>query len=145
MQKKEETVYYFNGYMPIFMHIESGIGSFRYITSQLIVNGVCKHKEIVNCFGVSDISVNRWVKRYKESKELANFVSKKKSGNLKPTDEVKAQIQVKYSQGGSLREIADELLIKKNTIQKAILQNRTRLIGPAHIKRRVRKREKDSA
>jgi hypothetical protein len=78
VQKKEQTVYYFNGSMPIFKHIESDIDSFRYITSQLIINGVCKQKEIVNCFGVSDISVKRWVKRYKGSKELGDFVSKKK-------------------------------------------------------------------
>ena len=78
VQKKEETVYYFNGSMPIFKHIESDIDSFRYITSQLIINGVCKQKEIVNCFGVSDISVKRWVRRYKGSKELGDFVSKKK-------------------------------------------------------------------
>ena len=78
VQKRDETVYYFNGSMPIFKHIESDIDSFRYITSQLIINGVCKQKEIVNCFGVSDISVKRWVKRYKGSKELGDFVSKKK-------------------------------------------------------------------
>ena len=83
VQKKENTVYYFNVPMPIFVHDQSDIDSFRYISSQLIVNGVCKHKEIVNCFGLSDISVNRWVKRYKESKELANFVSKKKVRKFK--------------------------------------------------------------
>ena len=83
VQKKEETVYYFNGSMPIFMRAESDIDSFRYITSQLIVNGVCKQKEIVKCFGVSDISVKRWVKRYKESKELGSFVSKKKAKKYK--------------------------------------------------------------
>ena len=82
VQKKEGTVYYFNGSMPIFKHLESDIDSFRYITSQLIINGVCKHKEIVNCFGVSDISVKRWVRRYKESKELGDFVSKKKARQL---------------------------------------------------------------
>lgn len=78
VQKKEQTVYYFNGSMPIFKHLETDIDSFRYITSQLIINGVCKPKEIVSCFGVSDISVKRWVKRYKGSKELGDFVSKKK-------------------------------------------------------------------
>jgi len=78
VQKRDSTVYYFNGSMPIFMHSQSDIDSFRYISSQLIVNGVCKQKEIVNCFGVSIISVKRWVKRYKESKELGEFISKKK-------------------------------------------------------------------
>ena len=79
VQMKEGTVYYFNGSMPIFKHIQSDLDSFRYITSQLIINGVCTQKEIVNCFGVSDISVKRWVKRHKESKELGDFVSKKKA------------------------------------------------------------------
>lgn len=83
VQMREGTVYYFNGSMPIFMHNQSDIDSFRYITSQLIVNGNCKNKEIVNCFGVSDISVKRWVKRYKESKQLSAFVSKKKAQKLK--------------------------------------------------------------
>ena len=79
VQNKDGTVYYFNGSMPIFNHSQSDIDSFRFITSQLIINGVCKQKEIVKCLGVSDISVKRWVKRYKESKELGDFVSKKKA------------------------------------------------------------------
>lgn len=78
VQSKDGIVYYFNGSMPIFKHLDSDIDSFRYISSQLIINGVCKQKEIVKCFGVSDISVKRWVKRHKESKELGDFVSKKK-------------------------------------------------------------------
>lgn len=83
VQKKDKTVYYFSGSMPIFNHSESDIDSFRFITSQLITNGVCKQKEIVNCFGVSDISVKRWVKRYRQSKELGDFVSKKKAQKYK--------------------------------------------------------------
>ena len=82
VQMREDTVYYFNGSMPMFMHNQSDTDSFRYITSQLIVNGSCKQKEIVNCFGVSDISVKRWVKRYRESKELSAFVSKKKGRKI---------------------------------------------------------------
>jgi hypothetical protein len=78
VQKKEETVYYFNGSMPIFMHHQSDIDSFRFITSQLIAGGTCKQKDIVNCFGVSLVSVKRWVRRYRESKELGDFISKKK-------------------------------------------------------------------
>jgi hypothetical protein len=79
VQMRGGMVYYFNGSMPVFMHRESDMDGFRYITSQMIVNGSCKPKEIVSCFGVSNISVKRWVKRYKESKELSAFVSKKKS------------------------------------------------------------------
>ena len=83
VQKREGTVYYFNGSMPMYMHNERDIDGFRYITSQLIANGVCKQKDIVNCFGVSIVSVKRWVKRYKKSKELGDFVSKKKTSKFK--------------------------------------------------------------
>jgi hypothetical protein len=78
VQQHEESVYYFNGSMPIFTHHEKDIDSFRFITSQFIMNGNCKQVDIVNCFGVSPISVKRWVKRYRESKALSDFVSKKK-------------------------------------------------------------------
>jgi len=44
VQMKEGTVYYFNGSMPIFKHVQSDLDGFRYITSQLIINGVCKLK-----------------------------------------------------------------------------------------------------
>lgn len=79
VQRKGDAVYYFNGSMPIFQHNQNDIDSFRYITSQLVVNGVCKQVDIVNCFGVSSISVKRWVKRYRESEGLGDFVSKKKA------------------------------------------------------------------
>src|SRR5690606_31662333 len=48
----------------------------------------------------------------------------------KLTEEVKAQIQLRYSQGESLSEIAASLQIKKNTIQKAVDQGRITLIEP---------------
>lgn len=79
VKKEEDMVYYFNGVMPIFQHEESDLDSFRYITSQLVINGNCKQVDIVKCFGVSAISVKRCVKRYRESKGLGDFVSKKKA------------------------------------------------------------------
>jgi len=42
VQRRAETVYYFNGSMPMFMHNEHEIDSFRYITSQLLANGCCR-------------------------------------------------------------------------------------------------------
>ncbi len=65
-QKRDGIVYYFNGSMPFYQHPENDIRSFRLITSQLLVNGNAKQVEIVNAFGVSSISVKRWVKRYRE-------------------------------------------------------------------------------
>ena len=65
-QKRNNIVYYFNGSMPIYQHPEDDIKSFRLFTSQLIVNGNAKQVEIVKAFGVSPISVQRCVKRYRE-------------------------------------------------------------------------------
>jgi len=65
-RKHKGIVYYFNGSMPIYQHPEGDIRSFRLFTSQLVVNGNAMQSEIVKAFGVSVISVKRWVKRYRE-------------------------------------------------------------------------------
>lgn len=65
-QKQDGIVYYFNGSMPIYQHPEEDLRSFRLFTSQLVVNGNAKQSEIVKAFGVSVISVKRWVKKYRE-------------------------------------------------------------------------------
>ena len=73
VQKKAGIVYYFNGMMPVFQHPEEDLSSFRLFTSQLIVNGNVKQVDIVRTFGVSAISVKRWVKKYREKGAEAFF------------------------------------------------------------------------
>ena len=65
--KREGTVYYFNGPMPVFSHAESDRASFAMFASQMVVNGNCRQAEIVRAFGISAISVKRYVKRYRQS------------------------------------------------------------------------------
>jgi hypothetical protein len=65
-QKRNGIVYYFNGSMPIYQHPENDYESFRLYTSQLVVNGNASQAEIVRAFGVSTISVKRWVKKYRK-------------------------------------------------------------------------------
>ena len=65
-EKRDGVVYYFNGTMPVFQHSEVDLRSFRLFTSQLAVNGNAKQSEIVKAFGVSAISVKRWVKKLRE-------------------------------------------------------------------------------
>lgn len=78
VQERDGVVYYFNGSMPIFRHERNDLDGFRFITSQLVVTRVCKQTDITKCFGVSLVSVKRWARRYRESHELGDFVSKKK-------------------------------------------------------------------
>ena len=62
----EGRVWYFHGCLPVFSHGEEDVKTFRMYTSQLVVDGNCSQMEIVRAFGVSEISVKRWVKRYRE-------------------------------------------------------------------------------
>ena len=65
-EKRKGVVYYFAGAMPVYQHPETDTESFRFFTSQIIVNGNATQAEIVKAFGVSAISVKRWVKKYRE-------------------------------------------------------------------------------
>ena len=77
-EKRDGVVYYFNGTMPVYQHAEDDIRSFRLFTSQLIVNGNASQSEIVKAFGVSAISVKRWVKKFREEGAESFFLSPKR-------------------------------------------------------------------
>ena len=47
VEKKAGTVYYLYGHLPVFHHGEDDVHGFRMFTSQMIVNGTVKPKEIV--------------------------------------------------------------------------------------------------
>ncbi len=79
--KTNGIVYYFNGAMPIFQHPEHDYSSFRLFTSQLVVNGNVKQVDIVKAFGVSAISVKRWVKKYREQ-GAESFFYRSNNANL---------------------------------------------------------------
>ena len=81
VQKKDGAVYYFNGAMPVFQHPETDYSSFRLFTSQLVVNGNVTQVEIVKAFGVSPISVKRWVKKFREQ-GAGSFFYRNNNANL---------------------------------------------------------------
>ena len=107
--------------MPIFSHAENDFTSFRFITSQLYINGNCKQSEIVKAFGVSPISVKRYVKKYREEGLESFFV--KPQPKRKPrvlTEDVKNKAQELLDEGNSRKEVAEKLHLKVNTLSKAI-------------------------
>ena len=57
--------------MMVLHHEEEDIGSFRMFTSQMIVNGTVKPKEIVKALGVPSITVKRYVKVFREHGRLS--------------------------------------------------------------------------
>ena len=47
---KDDIVYYLLSGLPIYSHEKFDIDKFRYITSHLILQGLCKNRDIVNRF-----------------------------------------------------------------------------------------------
>jgi transposase len=121
---KDDTVYYFNGMMPIFSHEVSDLKSFRLITSQLIVNGNATQKDIVDAFGISRISVKRYVKIYRQEGASGFFKPRKGRGSNVLTPEVLLKIQGFLTEGRTVRSICEELGLKTDTVNKAIRDGR---------------------
>jgi transposase len=123
-QKENEMVYDFHAGMPIFCHGEKDKKSFRMFTSQLVVNGSCRQMEIVRAFGVSAVSMKRWVKKYREGGPEVFFKSPRTRGSHVLTAEVTKQAQELLSQGKSRPEVAKQLNLKLDTLSKAIRSGR---------------------
>jgi len=72
--------FYFCGVNPVFFHSDDDRRSFQMFTAQLVCQGMCKQAEIVHTFSVSKNSVNRSVKKYRESGPHGFFQPRKPRG-----------------------------------------------------------------
>ena len=122
--KRVGTVYYFNGPMPVFSHAESDRPSFRMFTSQLVVNGNCTQAQIVRAFGISAISMKRYVKQYRQSGAGGGFKARAPRQPRVLTPAVRQKAQELMQQGQGRHAVAQELGIKSDTLRKAIKAGR---------------------
>lgn len=122
--RKDEIVYYFNGMMPIFSHPVDDLNSFRLITSQLVVNGVASQAEIVRAFGVSKISVKRYVKCYRKEGSSGFFSPRRTRSAAVLTPEVLREVQKSLDTGEEVSRICQEIGLKIDTVNKAIRDGR---------------------
>jgi len=120
-EKRDEKVTYFNHCMPIFSHDVNDENSFRMFMSQLYVNGTVKQSEIVKTFGVSSISVKRWVSLYRKD-GAKGFYENRRTGSRPTvlTSKVLEEVQHYLYEGLAIREIGEKMKIKPDTIRKAI-------------------------
>ena len=115
------TVYYLLSGMPIFSHEANDLTKFRYITSNLILQGLCKNQDIVDTFHVSTDSVSRWRKKLSEEGEKAFFQQELRHGRShKLLPAVLNRIQGKLDEGRSAYSIAKEEGISEGSIRYAI-------------------------
>jgi hypothetical protein len=125
VQKQDGTVFYLYGHLPVFQHAEQDLKSFRMFTSQLIVNGTVKQKDIVRTFGVPLITVKRSVKLYRERGAEGFFERKaqKRLGRVLK-GEVLERARKLLEEGRSVPEVAREVGVLANTLHKAIRAKR---------------------
>ncbi len=123
-EKREGTVWYFHGCMPVFSHGEKDYASFNMYTSQLVVLGQCKQVEIVKAFGVSAISVIRHVKKYREGGPGIFFKVRSVRKSTVLTSEVLIRAQKLINEGKSSYEVSEDLCIKSDTLYRAIRSGR---------------------
>lgn len=122
--KRDGTVWYFHGCMPVFSHAETDHKSFRMYTSQLVCLGQCKQVDIVRAFGVSSISVKRHVKKFRAGGAEAFFLKRKTRSSTVLTPDVLNRAQELFNQGESRETVADTLKMKPDTLYRALKSGR---------------------
>ncbi len=123
-RKRDARITYFNADMPVFIHDDDDLDSFRMITAQFCVNGNAKQMEIVRAFGVTKISLKRAVKRYREDGPRGFYTPRKRRGAAVLTAPVLAQAQRLFDAGLETPEVAAELGLKSDTLSKAVRAGR---------------------
>ena len=122
--KKDGRITYFNGHMPVFIHDEHDLRTFRMITSQFIVNGNVKQSQIARVFGVPLITVKRYTKLYREKGPAGFYAERKGRGPAVLTTEVLKKVQQMLDAGSSIPEIASTLGLLSDTLGKALRAGR---------------------
>jgi transposase len=126
-EAKEGQVCYVYGHLPVFQHEESDIRSFRMFTSQMILTGSVKPREIVETFSVPMVTVKRYMKVYRQQGAKGFYESKPRhSSASKLKGELLERAQQLLDQGRDVAEVGEELNVLGNTIHKAIRAGRLR-------------------
>ena len=123
-EKRDGRVAYFNGHMPVFVHDEDDLATFRMITSQFVINGNATQAQIAKAFGVPLVTVKRYAKLYREKGPRGFYAPRGVRGASVLTPEVLAQVQQLLDEGRAVPEIARELGLLKDTLNKAVTAGR---------------------
>lgn len=121
--KKDGIVQYIVNGMPIYSHGADDLNAFRFITSNFIHEGLCRKVDIERFFNVSEDSVYRYHKKFKEQGEQGFFGDDARKGKAhKIVGEKRLRIQRKLDKGQSVNSIAKEEGIRESAIRYAVKQ-----------------------
>lgn len=118
--RRDNSLTYFNGHLPVFTHEVDDHQSFRMITSQFYVNGSATQAQICKAFGVSRISVKRYVKLYRQKGVAGFFAEPRRRGAAVLTPEVLQEVQGLFDEGLEISEVANRLGLLADTLRKAL-------------------------
>lgn len=127
-QCQDGKVCYFNGHLPVFIHDQEDLATFRMYTSQLVINGTATQAQIARAFGVPLVTVKRYVKLHRQGGASAFFVAAKKRSASKLNPQVCQEIQALLDQGLEVPEVGRRMGILTNTLHKAIRSGRLQRI-----------------
>jgi hypothetical protein len=119
-ERRDQQVVYFNGHLPVFTHPVEDLASFRFFTTQLIVNGTATQGQIVQAFGVPLTTVKRCCRQYRQGGASAFFKPPARRRGHRLTPERLAQAQALLDEGQSVPAISAQLNILASTLHKAI-------------------------
>jgi len=121
---EEGRVTYFHSTLPVFVHEQTDLASFRMITAQFCVNGNAKQSEIARAFGIPKVTVKRAVKVYREAGPKGFYQQRKTRGAAVLTAAVLVEAQQGLDEGLATSVVADRLGIKRDTLSKAVRAGR---------------------
>ena len=122
--KRDGTVCYFNGALPVFSHPEDDRASFKMFAAQLVVHGSCTQADIVRALGISTISMKRYVKQYRQAGVASFFKSRSSRQPRVLTPLALQKARELFEQGKEPSAVARQLGIKPDTLRKAIKAGR---------------------
>lgn len=119
-----EKVTYWNGHLPVFIHEQTDVKSFRLFTSQLILNGTVRQVDVARAFGVPLVTVKRYVKLHRKEGAAGFFKERRRRRASVLKGEVKERAQELLNEGKSVPEVGRRLDLLPNTLHKAIRAGR---------------------
>jgi hypothetical protein len=122
---RDTTVNYLHCGMPIYSHDKKDVKKFRYVTSNLILLGLCKNSDIIRVFHVSPNSVAKWKRKLEKEGEKGFFGLDNRHGqSYKMLPAMIDRVQKKLDAGRSVNSIAKEERISEGTIRYAFSTGR---------------------
>ncbi len=116
--EKEDIVYYLHNGSPIHCHDRNDLNSYRYITAELVVSGLCRPIEIAKTLGVSNRNIQRYAKALREKGANWFFNREENRGRAhKVTDEVLTDAQQMINDFSSVADVARLLKVTEGALR----------------------------